>query len=69
MLMVNSQVKKPTLRTEQKSLYYQAPPQLEKQTRPNLEKKLEELVSDGEELAVSDAAFPFTLRFMLRFKD
>ncbi|KAI9840245.1 MAG: hypothetical protein M1837_001828 [Sclerophora amabilis] len=63
-----AQVKKPTLRTEKTSLYYQAPPQLEQQTRPNLDKKLNTLVSDGEEVAVSDAAFPFTLRFNMMFK-
>ncbi|KAI9760075.1 MAG: telomere binding protein [Chaenotheca gracillima] len=62
-----AQVKKPTLRTEKTSLYYQAPPQLEKQTRPNLDKKLHMLVSNGEEVAVSDAAFPFTLKFKLSF--
>ncbi|KAI9828663.1 MAG: hypothetical protein M1832_001766 [Thelocarpon impressellum] len=63
-----AQVKKPTLRTEKTSLYYQAPPQLELQTRPNLDKPLAELVTDGEEIAVSDAAFPFTLRFKLAFR-
>ncbi|KAI9680019.1 MAG: hypothetical protein M1817_005034 [Caeruleum heppii] len=63
-----AQVKKPTLRTEKTSLYYQAPPQLEGQTRPNLRKKLADLLSDGEEVAVSDAAFPFTLRFKIIFR-
>ncbi|KAI9788968.1 MAG: hypothetical protein M1816_006426 [Peltula sp. TS41687] len=63
-----AQVKKPTLRTEEKSLYYQAPPQLEEQTRPNLERKMVDLVSEGEEIAVSDSAFPFTLRFKIAFK-
>ncbi|KAI9850860.1 MAG: hypothetical protein M1838_004929 [Thelocarpon superellum] len=62
-----AQVKKPSLRTEKTSLYYQAPPQLEEQTRPNLSKLLSDLVADGEEIAVSDAAFPFTLRFRVRF--
>ncbi|KAI9802412.1 MAG: hypothetical protein M1825_002795 [Sarcosagium campestre] len=62
-----AQVKKPTLRTEEKSLYYQAPPALEARTRPNLDKKLRDLVASGEELAVSDAAFPFTMRFKLLF--
>ncbi|KAI9821426.1 MAG: hypothetical protein M1826_000662 [Phylliscum demangeonii] len=66
-LILSRQVKKPTLRTEKTSLYYQAPPQLEAQTRPNLQKRLVDLVSNGEELAVSDPAFPFTLRFKLSF--
>jgi hypothetical protein len=33
-----------------------------------LAKKLAELVADGEEIAVSDAAFPFTLRFKASYK-
>ena len=61
------QIKKPTLRTEQKSLYYQAPPQLEEQTRPNLDKKMCELVSDGEEVAVSDVALGIDFRFKIIF--
>ncbi|KAI9680175.1 MAG: hypothetical protein M1829_001412 [Trizodia sp. TS-e1964] len=62
-----AQLKKPTLRTEKTSLYYQTPPQLEEQTRHNLSKRLDELVSDEEEVAISDAAYPFTLRFRLLF--
>lgn len=63
-----AQLKKPTLRTESASLYYQAPKSLEEQTRPNLAKKLSELVSDGEEIAVSDPAFSITFRFKLLFR-
>jgi len=62
-----AQLKKPTLRTEQTSLYYQSPPALEEQTRPNLSKKMRELVSDGEEVAVSDQAFQIDFRFKLIF--
>jgi ubiquitin-activating enzyme E1 C len=65
----DSQLKKPTLRTSAKSLYYQSPPSLEKQTRPNLDKKLDELVSDGEEVAVSDPAFTINFKFQIRFSD
>ncbi len=61
-------MKKPTLRTEQKSLYYRAPPQLEEQTRPNLQQKLVDLLDDGQEIAVSDEALPFTLRLNLAFR-
>jgi ubiquitin-activating enzyme E1 C len=64
----NSQLKKPTVRSEAKSLYYQAPPSLEEQTRPNLDKKLSELVSDGEEIAVSDPAFQIDFKFKLHFQ-
>ncbi|MCJ1346425.1 hypothetical protein MMC31_004642 [Peltigera leucophlebia] len=63
-----AQLKKPTLRTESASLYYQAPKSLEEQTRPNLAKKLSELVTDGEEIAVSDPAFSITFKFKLRFR-
>lgn len=63
-----AQLKKPTLRTESASLYYQAPKSLEEQTRPNLAKKLSELVTDGEEIAVSDPAFSITFKFKLQFR-
>ncbi|MCJ1389292.1 hypothetical protein MMC18_002148 [Xylographa bjoerkii] len=63
-----AQLKKPTIRTEKASLYYQSPPSLEEQTRPNLSKKISELVEDGEEIAVSDPAFQITFRFKLDFK-
>jgi ubiquitin-activating enzyme E1 C len=62
-----SQLKKPTLSTEAASLYYQSPPSLEAQTRPNLKKKLSELITDGEEIAVSDPAFTITFRFKVIF--
>ena len=62
-----SQLKKPNLRTEAKSLYYSTPASLEEQTRPNLKRKLGELLSDGEEMAVSDGAFDITFRFKVRF--
>ncbi|MCJ1430480.1 hypothetical protein MMC29_008398 [Sticta canariensis] len=63
-----AQLKKPTLRSESASLYYQYPPDLKEQTRPNLTKKLSELVSDGEEIAVSDPAFSIDFRFKLIFR-
>ena len=63
-----AQLKKPTIRTEKASLYYQSPPSLEEQTRPNLSKKLSDLLEDGEEIAVSDPAFQITFRFKLDFK-
>jgi NEDD8-activating enzyme E1 len=63
-----AQLKRPSLRTEATSLYYQAPRQLEEQTRPNLQRRLGDLVADGEEVAVSDLAFPIDFRFKLVFK-
>lgn len=49
-----AQLKKPSIRTENKTLYMQSPESLMLQTRPNLEKKLGELVENGEEIGVSD---------------
>jgi ubiquitin-activating enzyme E1 C len=43
-------------------------PGLEEQTRPNLDKKLSELVSEGEEVVVSDRALPVDLKFNFIFK-
>ena len=63
-----AQLKKPTLRTASASLYYQAPASLEEQTRPNLSKRLRELVADGEEIGVSDPAFAIDFKFKLIFK-
>jgi ubiquitin-activating enzyme E1 C len=63
-----AQLKKPTIRTAEKSLYYQAPKALEEQTRPNLAKKMKELVSDGEEIAVSDQAFSIDFKFKLIYR-
>ena len=63
-----AQLKKPTIRTAAKSLYYQAPPALEQQTRPNLKLKMADLVSDGEEIAVSDTSFTIDFRYQLRFQ-
>ncbi|KAK5072520.1 NEDD8 activating enzyme [Lithohypha guttulata] len=63
-----AQLKKPSIRSEAKTLYIQSPPSLEQQTRPNLSKKLRELVSDGEEVGVSDPAFTIQFKFRLQFK-
>lgn len=62
-----SQLKKPNLRTEEKTLYYSTPAGLEEATRPNLKRKLNEMLADGEEFAVSDPAFDITFRYVARF--
>lgn len=62
-----SQLKKPSLRTEAKSLYFSSPASLEEQTRPNLKRKISELLEDGEEVAVSDPAFQIAFRYKVRF--
>ncbi|KAJ5679234.1 NEDD8-activating enzyme E1 catalytic subunit [Penicillium macrosclerotiorum] len=63
-----AQLKKPSMRTEEKTLYQRFPPQLEEHTRPNLRLKLRELVDDGEEIAVSDPAYTIDFRYRLNFK-
>lgn len=63
-----AQLKKPSIRSEAKTLYVQSPPSLEAQTRPNLSKKLKDLISDEEEVGVSDPAFTIQFKFKLVFK-
>jgi len=63
-----AQLKKPSIRTEAHTLYVQAPKSLEEQTRPNLSKKMRDLVIDGEEVGVSDPAFQISFKFRLVFK-
>ena len=62
-----SQLKTPSMRTEEKTLYQRFPPQLEERTRPNLSLKLKELIEDGQEIAVSDPAYTIDFRFRLNF--
>lgn len=66
---IELQLKKPSLRTESKSLYMQAPKQLELATRANLEVRLKDLVHDDEEINVTDLNLPITLRILLVYKD
>ena len=65
---MNRQLKKPSIRTEEKSLYYSSPASLEEKTRPNLTRELGELIADGEEIAVSDPAFTIDFKFKVRFQ-
>jgi ubiquitin-activating enzyme E1 C len=62
-----AQLKKPSLRTEEKTLYQRFPPQLEEQTRANLKLKLRDLLTSGQEVAVSDRAYTIDFRFQLVF--
>lgn len=63
------QLKKPSLRTGSKTLYLQAPPQLEEATRPNLNKRLDELVDNGEEVSITSSSLPFSLNLKVLYKD
>ena len=63
-----AQLKKPSITADKKTLYMRLPPSLEEQTRPNLEKTLAELgLEDGQEVVVTDPAFPIEFRFIIRF--
>jgi ubiquitin-activating enzyme E1 C len=64
-----AQLKKPSVRAEEKSLYMQSPESLEVATRPNLAKKVTEFVNEGDEIGVTDPAFArVAFRFRVRFK-
>lgn len=68
-----AQLKKPSIRSEEKTLYMQSPESLEIKTRPNLVKKIGELIENGEEIGVSDPSlgsvnFKFRLKFSKPFK-
>ncbi|KAF2164333.1 hypothetical protein M409DRAFT_67870 [Zasmidium cellare ATCC 36951] len=60
-----AQLKKPNLRTGEKSLFYSSPEGLRQQTEGNLNKKLRDLLEDGEEVAVSDPAFSIAFRYKI----
>jgi ubiquitin-activating enzyme E1 C len=58
-----AQLKKPSIRTGTASLYVQSLADLERQTRHNLERKMGDLVEEGEEMVVTDKAFPTQFRY------
>ena len=41
---------------------------LEEQTRPNLEKKLGDLVEDGEEILITDKSFPTQFKYKIVYQ-
>jgi len=47
-------LKSPSMTSASKILYMQKPPALESSSRPNLDKPLQSLIMDGEEIAVTD---------------
>ncbi|KAF8585266.1 E2 binding protein [Ramaria rubella] len=70
---LRSQIKKPSLSTSspvpptKQQLYWQAPAQLEEETRPNLEKRLVDLVQDGGEITVTSTSLPFSLSLRVKY--
>ncbi|KAG7092580.1 hypothetical protein E1B28_008925 [Marasmius oreades] len=69
MLMDNQsiQIKKPSLSTPTRQLYLQGPPQVEEATRPNLEKKLSDLVPEDEEINVTSTTIPLRLTLRIHY--
>ncbi|KAI6045688.1 hypothetical protein EDC04DRAFT_2634442 [Pisolithus marmoratus] len=61
------QIKKPSLATSTKHIYLQGPPQLEQATRPNLEKKICEVVEEGEPVVVTASTLPFDLSLVIKY--
>lgn len=54
-------LKKSSLATAQKNLYFRQPPFLESQTRPNLDKLVRDLVATNEEIVVTDPSLPISI--------
>lgn len=65
--MKHRQAKKPSLATETSSIYLQSPEQLEKATRPNLEKKVSEFVEENGQIIVTSVSLPFSLQLIVHF--
>lgn len=68
-----AQLKKPSIRSEKRTLYMQSPESLREKTAPNLELKLGELLNHGEEIGVSDpslgsVSFKFRMKFSKKFE-
>ncbi|TQS35531.1 hypothetical protein Golomagni_04047 [Golovinomyces magnicellulatus] len=64
-----AQIKKPSIRTETKTLFMQHPESLRIQTSSNLDKKMNELVTSGEEIGVSDPSLAGkSLRYRVRYR-
>ncbi|GLB34857.1 putative E2_bind [Lyophyllum shimeji] len=61
------QIKKPSLSTPTSQIYLQAPPQLEEATRPNLTKKVSELVPPDGEVTVTASTLPFSLSLRIQY--
>ncbi|OAJ41466.1 hypothetical protein, variant [Batrachochytrium dendrobatidis JEL423] len=62
------QLKAPSLRTNSKSLFMQAPKMLREATLHNLKKPIKDLVASGEAITVTDAHLPISMELTLEFK-
>lgn len=63
-----SRFQNPSLTSGARPLFFSQPPALFDSTRPNLKRKLGDLLSDGEELNVSDPAYANPWRLKLSFR-
>ncbi|RIB07831.1 hypothetical protein C2G38_2022366 [Gigaspora rosea] len=62
------QLKKPSLTTDtNEKIYWQSPPFFEQRTRPNLEKRLSELVKDSGTIIVTDSTLPISLNVTVSY--
>lgn len=66
-IMTVRQIKKPSLSTPTAQIYFQAPPQLEAATRPNLTKKVSDLVPADGEITVTSTSLPFSLSLRISY--
>ena len=67
-----AQLKKPSIRSEARTLYMRSPESLELKTRENLTRKMGELVDNGEEILITDDSlrsvnFKYKLKFSRQF--
>ncbi|KAK4688751.1 NEDD8-activating enzyme E1, partial [Tremellales sp. Uapishka_1] len=64
------QITRPSLAySDGKPLFFQAPPQLFEATKSNLEKKVRDLLRDGDEVTVTDPGLPFTLGVIVKYTE
>lgn len=66
---VNFQLIKPSIISDEKSLYMQKPPSLEQQLRKNLSIAMKDLITDGETVTVTDPTLnDISLTLVLQFQ-
>eukprot|EP01043_Picozoa_sp_COSAG02_P040748 COSAG02_NODE_3320_length_6947_cov_4.871349_4_plen_144_part_00 len=60
------QLKQPSVRANEKTVYMRQPASVEKSTRPNLEKPASEFFGEGSTLAVTDPTLPYPPYLLLQ---
>ncbi len=69
-----AQLKKPSISAQGRNLYFQSPEVLRLKTAHNLEKKIGQLVEDGDDIAITDPSlgsvnFRYTVRYTRAFSE